>query len=137
MECFIINKKQVIYDILQGNVVLLNIPKGTCYYLNETAGRIWEALEKVPTFQQLKTLFNFCTFKEEESIHEFLRNFEEEGLIFRSIVKEKKTSFKAPLIKHAFITPHFEVFNDLQSLQQAKNGTDPIGLEKFLQNTPS
>lgn len=111
---FRINTPPIIYEILDGEAVILNLDKGIYYSLNEVGKEIWRQIGAHYTWQEMVDSFHSDQGEEfvKNGVLAFLTQLEEEKII----VEDKNDSVREKLTKKPFNTPHLQIYHDMKDL---------------------
>ncbi len=126
-EKYQVENPDVIYRIIDGETVILNLAKGYYYNLRKTGSKIWEAIDNgLSRDQLLNQLFSRYDVDREEiikSVTKFIEELKLEGLI---MVKNGSPSSSVKAIplkqekndnqREVFEIPTLEKYTDLQEL---------------------
>lgn len=111
-----INTPSVIYEILDGEAVILNLDEGIYYSLNESGKEIWNSLSAGASFEKAVSLFepggNDQTIRNE--LAKFIDELIKEKLIvpYEAAHKSEQKTYR----KMQFETPVLHIYHDMKEL---------------------
>ncbi len=118
---FKVNTPNVVYENIDGETVLINLETGTYYSMMNTAGEIWEYIEKGfdqnAIISDLSQRYDTDLTTLETSINNLILQLLEERLIINYPSNMKNTELKPiPNEKLLFTQPILEKYTDMQDL---------------------
>lgn len=123
---FEINPQKVISETLDGETIIINLETGTYYSMNETASFIWSDLQSGYSTQKidehLKLLYETEDKNIEQSLFEFIKLLEVNGLITRSEAISDVSVQNEVEHRKSYSMPAIEKYEDMQEMLLA----DPI-----------
>ena len=122
-----IRSPQVIHETVDGEVVIVNLESGTYYSIVGTGARIWGALERNPTAEEILAEMR-ATFGSDagvnEAVEDFIADLERERLIVPTDAETPDDDERPPVegppvpdaAREAFEPPVLEKFTDMREL---------------------
>ena len=143
---YAINFEALIYDVIDGDIVIIHLESGNYYNLSDSGAVIWQYLAKTVSFDDLvKTLtsiYNEKMSRIEIDLIDFLSHLENECLIIQKSIDE---AIATELIlqddgrnKVDYHSPVLDVYTDMQDflLVDPIHEVDEQGLPRYIpQNT--
>lgn len=111
-----INTPSIIYEILDGEAVILNLDEGIYYSLNESGKEIWNSLSAGASFEDVESLFESSGKSEaiRNELARFIAELVKEKLIVPS---EQKLRAEQKINKKTqFQTPVLHIYHDMKEL---------------------
>ena len=141
-----INNTAAIYDIIDGDIVIIHLETGNYYNLSNTGAFIWQLIVKDVSFENLVMAltsdYDASGSDVEEDLKTFLTKLEAEGLVEQGSAKEAGSSNngskKVETQKGEYIKPTLSVFSDMQDflLVDPIHEVDEKGLPKYTPPKP-
>jgi hypothetical protein len=141
-----INNSTAIYDIIDGDIVIIHLETGNYYNLSDTGASIWQLIVKTVSYENLVTALSANYLNPgpdvEQDIKAFLDQLENEGLVVQVSTEEnglsKEGSTKIETKKVEYTRPILNVFSDMQDflLVDPIHEVDEKGLPKYTPPKP-
>ncbi|WFB37401.1 PqqD family protein [Kiritimatiellota bacterium B12222] len=126
LKVFRVNAPDVVAEAIDGEVVVIHMTQGVYYSLEQSAGYLWELIEKGFSAQRMvegvREAFSDVSSEVEKDIQSFLEELCQRGLILAAESPETEAALPVGEEKGAYQKPKVEVFEDMQDLLLA----DPI-----------
>lgn len=125
---YIINTSKIVYDTLDGEVIIINFDTGNYYSLNKTGKHIWNMLESVPfgslIIKEITKVYSGDADNISTEITQFLKALQQEELL--QVVEEERNGIDPRSIeKHEpnngpeiplFEKPGFQKYTDMKEM---------------------
>jgi hypothetical protein len=138
---YIINRATAIYDVIDGDIVIIHLENGNYYNLSGSGALIWQHIAKNTSFERLLTnltsIYNAESAKIENDLKNFLANLKAEGLVLQQPHNENSSLEDNPLLdeseKRDYFPPKLDIFTDMQDflLVDPIHEVDEQGLPKY------
>jgi len=119
-----LNKAQITYDVIDGEVVIINLANGNYYSTDGTGAEIWALLAKKRTIPEIEAEFlgkyNASISEIRDSLNKFVKDLVQEGLA--AVENEGGDSLDPDVTgvsdstaeKQSYQTPVLNVYSDMQ-----------------------
>ena len=138
---YVINRKALIYDLLDGDIVIIHLESGNYYNLSGSGALTWQFLTKTVSFDGLVKLLAYAYDQKnsdiEKDLQVFLDHLEKENLVVQSAEHDPAApdgNLKTEAgKKEAYLPPVLDVFTDMQDflLVDPIHEVDENGLPKY------
>ncbi len=121
----VINEKEITYEMMDNEVIIINLVKGHYYSLQGIAAEIWfyipEGITEQAIIDRLATKYNVPGEEIASSVRRFISELKAEDLILLSPSHSSESKSKSDFIppcneKKIFEEPVFEKYTDLEEL---------------------
>jgi len=140
------NRDEIAAKVLDGEAIMINLPKGTYYSLDGVGGRIWELLEDENTAQDIAAVlvreFDVSPTQARADVDRMLAELQAEGVIKPAPDCRPRSPAVAPVatagVRHPYRKPRFAVYRDmadLLALEPPTPGTDQEELWQGFERT--
>jgi hypothetical protein len=106
-----INTPTIIYEVLDGEVVILNLEEGIYYSLNETGREIWSLVSRHYTLKEIGAVFDEKIFSE---IEMFIQQLVDHKLVI--ITDRSPEEALQSVVKKESLPPKLNVYEDMKEL---------------------
>ena len=138
---YIINRAIAIYDVIDGDIVIIHLENGNYYNLSGSGALIWQHIAKNTSFERLLTnltsIYNAESAKIENDLKNFMANLKAEGLVLQQPHNENASLEDNPSAdesgKRDYFPPKLDIFTDMQDflLVDPIHEVDEQGLPKY------
>jgi hypothetical protein len=135
-----IDQTKAIYDIIDGDIVIINLDNGNYYNVTGVGAAIWKQLNKGASadgiLRALGNIYDGDTEIIKKDLNDFLADLIEEKLIKESdgsSANQQDSQSQAIETKQVYTPPELEIFTDMQDflLVDPIHEVDENGLPKF------
>lgn len=134
-----LNKSAAIFDIIDGDIVIINLINGNYYNLTGSGAHLWKLIVSTTTSNELTdsltASFEVDEKQAEKDIAIFLAQLEKESLIIKSDINQniKPQSKNTSSNRKSYQAPILETFSDMQDflLVDPIHEVDENGLPKY------
>ncbi len=101
----------IIYEILDGEVVILNLEAGIYYNLKESGAEIWQLLQNGASLEQIAAYYEGA-----EDVRAEIDSFLKELLAEKIIIFSEESELVNPIERRPFRRPVLHRYSDMQEL---------------------
>ena len=134
-----INETAAIYDVIDGEIVVIHLESGNYYHLEDSGALVWKLLAKQASTEQiteyLAASYGQKTGEVSESLEPFMEKLVHEGLVLAHSDGQVNNQIEMPAAASgaSFSPPVIKVFTDMQDflLVDPIHEVDEQGLPKY------
>lgn len=114
MNFLIADNPNIIFDMIDGEMVMINLDNGCYYTMNESGSAVWGALQQTSSVKDVSAVFSSAFGP--EALQAFLRQLLEQGLV--RMAAEGRASDTRPALPESksLAAPSLTVFADMKDL---------------------
>lgn len=119
-DCYIPNTKEIAYEVLDGEAVLINLSNGMYYSIEGVGGRVWELIEGGQTLTTIKRIilafYEIGEQQVEKDLNAFIEELIDENLVVPAeapAAEIESANFATP---QSYASPKLNIYRDMGDL---------------------
>lgn len=120
MSIYCIHTSQIVYEVLNTEVIIVDFNTGNYYVLSNTAKDIWRCIEEKLTYDQMVNCLALHYSENIEKIKtdltHFLHELVDKGLIYLGDTPQEGSLTIPTLMQKEYVSPDLRMYTDVQNL---------------------